>query len=164
MAFARPSAAGAASRPVTVKVTHAGQKLAVSAHSSDDISSVAAELQKRTGVPLERQRLICGGRMVLDPKARLETLLPRAGGSELSMMLLAKESTSDQVRRSWAGLLRVMWEWLEVIWAIVYRFFHTLLFPSSYAGAAPKNRVKAPNGGAQPDDLARLAAAAGGGG
>ncbi|CAE7214134.1 unnamed protein product [Symbiodinium natans] len=127
------------------------------------VSSPSSLLRFGCGA-LIRQRLICRGKVLADASAMLSDLLPKAGCTEISVMLMQKESQTEQAQRRWSHLQQVAWEWLLTIWAVLYRFFHSLFVPSAYAGKAP-NAGKAPHrtDGLEPTDLARLAACGAGG-
>ncbi|CAE8737086.1 unnamed protein product [Polarella glacialis] len=153
--------------PLTVRLSYRGEKLELACSRSDDVRALAAEIGRRTGVQPARQRLICAGKVLADPQQALSALLPRAGTSELAVMLMPLEATSSQAKRSWDQLLRVFMAWLATAWSILFRFFHSLFLPGEYAGKDPR-RPEGPGakagGGPEAGDLARLASAACGAG
>ncbi|CAE8649194.1 unnamed protein product [Polarella glacialis] len=156
-----------ARHPLTVRVSYRGEKLELFLSASDDVRSLSAKISRRTGVVPARQRLICSGKVLGDQTQSLSALLPRAGASELAVMLMPLEATSSQTKRNWEQLLRVVMAWLATACSILFRFFHSLFLPGEYAGKDPR-RPDGPGakagGGPEAGDLARLASAACGAG
>ena len=123
------------------------------------VSTLAQEAAKLTAVEPARQRLICRGKVLSDASLKLQLLLPKAG-AELQVMLLPKESSADQAKRSWIHYQRLLYSWLLSIWSFIYSFFHSLVVPGAYAkGKAQEHQAD----GIDPSDLARLAACGAGG-
>eukprot|EP00929_Paragymnodinium_shiwhaense_P090451 TRINITY_DN50645_c0_g1_i1.p1 TRINITY_DN50645_c0_g1~~TRINITY_DN50645_c0_g1_i1.p1 ORF type:complete len:168 (-),score=27.43 TRINITY_DN50645_c0_g1_i1:189-692(-) len=121
---------------VPIRVTYGGQRHSLELRSDDDVGALGAELSKQTGVPPARQRLICRGRVLGDAKEPLSLLAPR-GCRELQMMLCAREPQRAWILVKMDGLLQRLIAFLELLWSVVYRFFHSLVAPKSYAGKAP---------------------------
>merc|ERR1719240_1552707 len=89
------------SQPVTVRLTYEGQKFALPLDAHDDVSALADTIRACTGVERCRQKLICRGKVIdfaEQGELPLEALLPRPGASEMSVMLLTKESQTDRVK------------------------------------------------------------------
>jgi len=149
-----------------VRVRYKGENLELDATAADQVSVLSTKLAKRTGLAPAKQRLICRGRVLNDNTIQLGTLLPTASARELSMMLMPLDSDNSCSQHVFRKLARQVLDLAAILWAIIYRFFHSLLVPTSYAGEPPKGKhVKGnQNNGPQAGDLAGLAAACGAGG
>eukprot|EP00439_Symbiodinium_sp_Y106_P062147 s553_g9.t1 len=150
---------------IRVRLQHHKDRFDLTVPADGQVSELSAAVAESTGVAPGRQRLICRGKVLTDASTMLSDLLPKAGSTEISVMLMQKESQTQQAQRRWSQLRHVATEWLLTIWAILYRFFHSLFVPSAYVGKGP-NGGKAPHhrtDDLDPSDLARLAACGAGG-
>mmetsp|Transcript_36604 Transcript_36604/g.85169 ORF Transcript_36604/g.85169 Transcript_36604/m.85169 type:complete len:140 (-) Transcript_36604:65-484(-) len=121
---------------VTVRVSYRGEKFNLVRRTSDNVFSLGAEIKQRTGMATSRQRLICGGRVLVDHNTTLASLLPRAGASELAMMLMPPVDKKHVQSFGWWVLAHRIWTWLGIARAVVVRFFCTLLTPSAPQGVS----------------------------
>eukprot|EP00930_Biecheleria_cincta_P048190 TRINITY_DN33541_c0_g1_i1.p1 TRINITY_DN33541_c0_g1~~TRINITY_DN33541_c0_g1_i1.p1 ORF type:complete len:166 (+),score=8.62 TRINITY_DN33541_c0_g1_i1:32-499(+) len=153
-----------ARHPLTVRVSYRGERLEFQRTPADSVASLTSELSQRTGIESARQRLICSGRVLTNSEQRLSELLARPGASELAMMLIPLEAASSKARRRCSHIQDTVLSWVSFVYAVMYRFFHTLLMPGAYAGKDPRESRERKGAGPDAGDLGRLAAAGLGGG
>eukprot|EP00927_Polykrikos_kofoidii_P036261 TRINITY_DN30615_c0_g1_i1.p1 TRINITY_DN30615_c0_g1~~TRINITY_DN30615_c0_g1_i1.p1 ORF type:complete len:185 (+),score=26.82 TRINITY_DN30615_c0_g1_i1:69-557(+) len=123
---------------VSVRVVYQGQRMALDLRSDNDVASLTTELQQRIGIQQARQRLICRGTVLSDKNVKLEALAPRGKGELVVMLVVREEAPHSKARLRLALWLQTLMAWLEVVWAVISRFFHTLVNPRAYAGKGPR--------------------------